>query len=577
MARIAISNMRNVTARMAWMCVLAACARGPVRADDPPAPLGEQRDMLLMLDAGPVHVRAWVALESRPLPDHVQAYVDRLMQTLDADGDGKLSKSEASASPLRSSSRQRNNPFLDQLDRNKVVSRAEIEQDVRKIFSDTVTYRQDDSAATNDGELFAILDNDTSGFVEPGEMRTAALRILDRDGDRDQCITLDELAPPTADPMGLLAPVSGVPAETAPPPTLAEAIRDGVQRNLIRDLVKQYDDNRDRELSADELAWDATRVAALDSSRNGQLAAEELARWTTLPPHLELSVELSSAGGGGQPVRVLASNGATLEQAPRPDLIRVKFGESSVTFSSRDSQPIEDAVAAALRVFNETDMDANGYLDETETAMRFRFNERGLFKEMDADADGKLFSAEMREYVAARAEPASITCRVNVYNTGFGFFQILDASGDGRISVRELRSVENTLRGMVRPEEAGLAQGTTGRNLHVEFVRNTFKLFGPQGVTVAQQTSEFIPRPAVGPDWFQAMDRNSDGDLTFAEFIGSERDFRLLDADGDELIDFREAVRADELFPLNEPTRAVTEAGDPQQFESADTQTGTAD
>jgi hypothetical protein len=115
---------------------------------------------------------------------------------------------------------------------------------------------------------------------------------------------------------------------------------------------------------------------------------------------------------------------------------------------------------------------------------------------------------------------------------------------------------------MVHADETGLAQGTTGRNLHVEFVRNTFKLFGPQGVTVAQQTTEFVPRPAVGPDWFQALDRNSDGDLTFAEFIGSDRDFELLDADGDGLIDFREAARADELFPLKQTSPVVTEAQD---------------
>lgn len=539
-----------------------------VRADDAAPARGERRDTLLMLDSGPVHIRTWVSLEGKALSAHVEEYVDRLMRELDADGDGKLSKSEARLSPLRASSKQRGNPFLEQLDKDKVVSRGDIEQDVLKVFSDFVTYRQDDSAATNDGELFGVLDSDGSEFIEPGEMRTAALRILDRDSDRDQCITLDELAPVVTNPTPFVVEMPATATEQ-PPPRISETLRDpgdGGDRSigmgrLIRDVVQKYDRDRDRQLSIDELGWDPAEFGRLDRDRNGGLTADEAIRFPELNPSLELAIELS-AGPEGQPVRVIAARGVVMEQAPRPDLLRVKFGEVSVTFSSRDSRPIEDAVGAALRVFNETDLDMNGYLDEAETSERFRFADRGLFEEMDADADGKLFADEMRAYVAARAEPAAITCRVNVYNTGFGFFQILDASGDGRISVRELRAVENTLRGMVSAAESGLAQGTTGRNLHVEFVRNTYKLFGPSGVTVAQQATEFTPRPAVGPDWFQAMDRNSDGDLTFAEFIGLERDFELLDADADGLIDFREAERASELFPLQESAPVVTETQD---------------
>ena len=545
----------------------AALVLPALRADDAaPAP-GERRDTLLMLDSGPVHIRTWVSLEGKALSAHVEEYVDRLMRELDADGDGKLSKSEARRSPLRASSRQRGNPFLEQLDKDKAVSRGEIEQDVLKVFSDYVTYRQDDSAATNDGELFGVLDSDGSEFIEPGEMRTAALRILDRDSDRDQCITLDELAPVVENPTPFVVEMPAV-ATDQPPPRISETLRDGGDKRLagerglallIGAVFRKYDRNRDRQLSVEELGWDPAEFGRLDRDRNGGLTADEAIRFPELNPSLELAIELS-AGPESQPVRVIAARGVVMEQAPRPDLLRVKFGEVSVTFSSRDSRPIEDAVGAALRVFNETDLDMNGYLDEAETSERFRFADRGLFDEMDADADGKLFADEMRAYVAARAEPAAITCRVNVYNTGFGFFQILDASGDGRISVRELRGVENTLRGMVSADESGLAQGTTGRNLHVEFVRNTYKLFGPAGVTVAQQATEFTPRPAVGPDWFQAMDRNSDGDLTFAEFIGLERDFELLDGDGDGLIDFREAERASELFPLQESAPVVTEA-----------------
>ena len=46
------------------------------------------------------------------------------------------------------------------------------------------------------------------------------------------------------------------------------------------------------------------------------------------------------------------------------------------------------------------------------------------------------------------------------------------------------------------------------------------------------------------PDWFQAMDRNGDGDLSRREFTGSADVFNKLDHDQDGLIDGMEANQA---------------------------------
>jgi hypothetical protein len=50
--------------------------------------------------------------------------------------------------------------------------------------------------------------------------------------------------------------------------------------------------------------------------------------------------------------------------------------------------------------------------------------------------------------------------------------------------------------------------------------------------------------PAVGPDWFQKMDRNHDGDVSRREFLGPRDQFNRLDRDKDGLIDPDEARAA---------------------------------
>ena len=83
------------------------------------------------------------------------------------------------------------------------------------------------------------------------------------------------------------------------------------------------------------------------------------------------------------------------------------------------------------------------------------------------------------------------------------------------------------------------------RHFHIEFVRGSYQLFGPTDQMVAQSPS-FEQRTPIGPIWFQRMDRNNDGDLTWNEFLGPREVFDRLDADGDGLIDPVEAEKAEE-------------------------------
>lgn len=507
------------------------------------AAASDRRDVILLLDTGPLHLRLNVGLKGVSLGESRRQVVTRLMESLDKDKDGKVSRTEASLSPLfRTKQRPGASQFLETLKAQGQVSRHDVEQTIERLGSEIIAYRQDLSSSKSDVEVFKLLDKDGSGVLDAIELNAARDVIMSKDADGDECVAFQEFIPPPPPP----DPNAAIMTLTNPPPTplatVADMVRDTSEPLLPARLLRKYDKKRDLQLDPAEIGWPAERLAFCDTDRNGKLDAAELAKLSTGAPDVELDVDLLALQGEGGTLSIPQTSGKRVDDAARPDYAKISFGSTVITFSLRNLDPIAEAMTNAMQQFNALDADANGYLDKDETSQRTRF-ERGLFDMIDGDNDGKLFADEMKEYVRARSEPAATACRMNLYDTGNGFFMALDTNADGRVSVRETRQSNFTLAQLDRDGKPGIAQAEPVRHFHIEFVRGSYSLFGPSEQLVAQ-TPAFQQRRPSGPIWFQRMDRNNDGDLTWNEFLGPREVFHRLDADVDALIDPVEAAKA---------------------------------
>jgi hypothetical protein len=105
-----------------------------------------------------------------------------------------------------------------------------------------------------------------------------------------------------------------------------------------------------------------------------------------------------------------------------------------------------------------------------------------------------------------------------------GWFEWLDADQDGQLSLAEIRNAGKRL-GKLAPREADYSL-TLLPGVVAEY---GVRLRRPEG------------RATRGPAWFAAMDRNGDGFVSRAEWLGTAEAFDELDRDGDGLISPEEA------------------------------------
>jgi Ca2+-binding EF-hand superfamily protein len=196
---------------------------------------------------------------------------------------------------------------------------------------------------------------------------------------------------------------------------------------------------------------------------------------------------------------------------------------------SRLARDFASACRLARERFAEADTDRDGQLDASEARRSSFAPLHDLFDAADRDGDGRVSTAEWSAYLDLQTRLVEGQVVLTLLDHGRGLFEMLDADRDGVLSVRELRSAWERL-----GASGCLRDGALDRSLLPRQLR---------GVVSRGRPLTGRAPPTRGPGWFRAMDRNGDSDVSRREFLGSDEDFRRLDADSDGLISAAEAER----------------------------------
>src|SRR5205085_10337810 len=136
--------------------------------------------------------------------------------------------------------------------------------------------------------------------------------------------------------------------------------------------------------------------------------------------------------------------------------------------------------------------------------------------------DGKIFEKELitalDEVDELSAAAAQGVLSVDLNESGRGLFGLIDADGDGRISIRELRAMPKLVERFDANKDGALSPSEVPRRFEAALTPGIglSRMLTPQVVRFGSQGAP--PKPQVGPLWFQKMDRNRDGDVSRREF-----------------------------------------------------------
>lgn len=533
-------------------------------------------DLVFVASDRPVLVRLHLRNNGRPSSAGWDDYLRKLYAHLDRNGDGTLDKAEAERAPdiqflqfhLQGSIGL---PYrglagqMAQLDTNKdgKVSFVELSEFYRRGGMSSLQLSFNSNRAATEmvtNTLYKRLDKNKDTKLSAEEMTRAEAALQRLDLDENELLTVAELTPGGGDNSGVY--YTQPYGETAGPNAdmgFLEVKADNLE-GVVRQVLTHYDKGKNGKLSRTESGLDKALFDALDSDRDGQLDAKEFAGFFHRDSDLELIGRMGKMQEKeGAVVDFLRKTGLPIVQpiraevfnpSKRPMLLATKvrrtdssalgfsLGDARINLSVAEPQFTQNGFFPRQffeQQFRNADTAKKGVLDRKQaTSAQFLSQ---IFNLVDRDGDDKITEKELKAYLDMQTEGANSQLQATITDEGRSLFDVLDENGDGSLSIRELRTSWARMKPLAKSDR-GLSRPDITRRLEVSLGQQLQRF---RGSIVTRNMFPLGSGRSSGPLWFQKMDRNRDGDISPREFVGSEEDFRKLDADGDGLISSEEA------------------------------------
>jgi Ca2+-binding EF-hand superfamily protein len=534
-----------------------------ILADEVPAtPVDDVQDVLLLIRPRPTLVRLHVRIGDQPLHAAWRDAVARLHRHLDKDGDGVVKREDFGGVPWVSLARvfgNRQTPAGAELTLagfgkklfDGIVTVEELAVMVRSV-QPPLSLEERPATASEQDATFARLDADGDGVLSHAELERTSESLRKFDQNDDDVVSRAELMP-FQNPA---IPVAALRTRNEPASNVVLVRPNESRLQLAQEVVDRLDKGgprgtgvEDQRLSQSESRLERGTFAALDVNDDESIDSDELMRFLDrLEPDIELIVRLGPPVLNHYAVELVGP--AVEGQTGSPGAHVLRTGDKLLTIALENleidvqTEPIQEdfrvARVLAQAALRGLDRDDNKSLSLAEVQAQEPF--RSLFGLIDRNADGEIAWEEIELGLRLLEELSHGQVKLGVNDRGMMLFGNIDTDNDDRLSIRELRTAGWRLESCDHNGDGRLSDNEIPHRFAWVFSQRLL----PVGL-VAPRTNTVVTTSRAnrsGTTWFEKMDRNRDGDLSPREFLGPRSAFDRLDADGDGLIDAREAKQS---------------------------------
>ncbi len=415
----------------------------------------DQFDVLFFAEKRLVRFRVHLKSAGETLAERWTKELRHYFDFLDRDGDGTLNRYEAEyAFTPASIVRMMQTGFAYQRpdDAAAMFADMDVNRDGKIQFEEFAAYyapaanriitvqanpTRDPYADILTDELFKLLDTDHDGRLSRAELTAIERQFNMLDTDEDDCLSALEIAPRL-----LSQPAPAGPARASRNSPMMAFRSGALPPSLIETILKRYDQNKNGMLDMSENPFAKAVFHKLDQNRDGQVSVAELAAWGRTTPDLEL--ELTFATKQEQcSIRMMSNkNGVPTSLAAGLKIV----GNGTATFAI-GNQTVQLAahsprsVNGQSRRMNPLAFPDNGkgfIRDQDVIGPQFQ-GIRVLFDTIDRNADGKVTRGEFDAFFKLQQGFTALPLTLMHSAQTPSLFQVLDANGDGRLSMREVR------------------------------------------------------------------------------------------------------------------------------------------